>query len=128
MALFFAPTALSWLGVPWQLPWWGKVALLCAIFVFLLRALIVFPWEKRKINQIEKFLDNCEYFLADNSLKRPRIFYGMPAKIKLIKLKIRRSVQKDDIVNEYLEVHELKRLRHKAGRNNGILLQFNARS
>ena len=34
----------------------------------------------------------------------------MPAKIKFSKLKIRRSIQKEDIVNEYMEVHELKRL------------------
>ncbi len=108
--LFLTTGALSWLGVPTQFPWWMKATLLCILLIFLLRALIVFPWEKKKIKQIEKYLDNCEYSLADKSLKQPHIFYGMPAKIKLIKLKIRRSIQKEDIFNEYMEVHELKRL------------------
>lgn len=87
-----------------------KATLLCILLIFLLRALIVFPWEKKKIKQIEKYLDNCEYSLADKSLNQPHIFYGMPARIKLIKLKIRRSIQKEDIFNEYMEARELKGL------------------
>lgn len=109
LILFFIPQVTTWFGLSFQFSWWMKALLLCFDIIFLLRALVIFPWERSGIKKIEKHLATCDYYSTDVMLKHIHSFYGTPAKIKWGKLKIHRAITKNDLLEEYNEIYMLKK-------------------